>query len=188
MNESGCLYYNSGGTAMDLARRFLLVLTLSFAAAVAPAAAQVDAAHPDLTGVWNLDPGKSRVPGQPKGFTETVAISCSGPNVAMRFTSPGREFASTYIADGRTRLVDQAPQLHLMIKAYWKKSVLVIEQKPQPPINPISESETAGGMPALVLVPILTIDRWKLSSDGRTLGREVESRSSRIVFVYDKEP
>jgi hypothetical protein len=173
---------------MDFVRRLLLALTLTVAATVAPTAAQIDSAHPDLTGVWNLDLGKSHVPNQPKGFTETLTISCSGPNVAMRFTSPGRELASTYIADGRTRVVDQAPQLHMMIKAFWKKSVLVIEENPQFPINSVAGADTAGGLPGMIFVPIWSIDRWTLSTDGRTLKRQMDSRSSRLVFVYDKQP
>lgn len=193
---------------MDFVRRLLLALTLTVAATVAPAAAQIDSTHPDLTGVWNLDLGKSHIPQQPKRFAQTVTMSCSGLNIAMRTTTDGKELASTYIADGRKHVVDRGSGLRVETKAYWKKSVLVIEQH----ANFAIVHPGAGGGPFAVLSSNLlpastfTVDHWTLSTDGLTLTNKIESSSdaagflpeadsglatlgaSRLVFVYDKQP
>jgi hypothetical protein len=165
-------------------RRCLLAVLL--AALALPLLAQ-NSATPDLSGTWNLDRQKSGLP-KNQSAANTIVISCTGPNVAMHWTNEGREASREYIADGKSRVVDSGSPAGTEIKAYWKKSVLIIEELPRRPGVALNDGpEPPYGQPKMLVAPVAQTTRWTLSKDGRTLKRQIYFFGETQVLVYDKQ-
>jgi hypothetical protein len=166
--------------------RMLAIAGLVFMFAV-PAQAQSEPAHRDLSGTWNLDRQKSDLP-KNQSAADTIVISCAGPNIAMHWTNDGREASREYIADGKSRIVDPGPTAGTELKAYWKKSVLIIEELPRRPGVALNDGpEPPYGQPKMIFVPTAQTTRWTLSKDGVTLKRQIYFMGGMQVMVYDKQ-
>ena len=158
-----------------------------FLLAVAVSLAAQNASPPDLSGTWNLDRQKSDLP-KNQSAAATIVISCAGPNIAMHWTNEGREASREYIADGKSRVVDPGPTAATELKAYWKKSVLIIEELPRRPGVALNDGpQPPYGQPKMIFVPTAQTTRWTLSKDGLTLKRQIYFMGGMQVMVYDKQ-
>jgi hypothetical protein len=157
----------------------LPVLIFTLIAAIVPALGQQDAAHPDFSGTWKLNPKRSGLSAKSPLAAETMVITCNGLSIEMRHASviDGHEIVQTYIADGQPRTAKETPQVEIESKAFWEKSSLVVVQTTHQSIVP----STPGTR------PVVMTSRWTLSKDGSTLRSEISTNFGYPhSYVYDK--
>jgi hypothetical protein len=137
-----------------------------------PAQAQSEPAHSDLSGTWKLNVAKTDLPKHSDFKSETIVVTSSGRSIRFAYTFDGRAVNTTaYTTDGEKHDGQVFSDRKLVSKASWKNSTL----------------ETEDLVVSLANGRVLhdqTID-WKLSSDGRTLARDVHY--SKLVSVLDKQ-
>jgi hypothetical protein len=178
-----CSLTTNSGAVM----RICTFLSLLFVVGIAVPLLAQKTAPPDLSGTWNLNRQKSDLP-KNQSWANTIVISCAGPNIAMHWTNEGREASREYIADGKSRIVDPGPTAGTELKAYWKKSVLIIEELPRRPGVALNDGpEPPYGQPKMLFVPTAQTTRWTLSKDGLTLKRQIYFMGGMQVMVYDKQ-
>lgn len=105
-----------------------------------------------------------------------MVISCSGPMIQMQYTTDGKAWSQTYIADGKEKKISENQGGEVFAKARWKGSTLVIESYARlklPEQSQLNGSEL-----------FRYTDRWILSGDGRAL--KVEADATKQISVYDK--
>jgi hypothetical protein len=146
----------------------------------APALAQ-DSATPDISGTWILNLAKSKLGKGADVRSETVVITLSASNVAMHYTVNGKESnrAYSYVTDGKEHPFTEVQGGEDVVKAYWKKSALVIETigRLKMPNSPDFDGSEGFHLK----------DRWTLSGDGRVLMEESDGGDHKTVSVYDKQ-
>lgn len=140
-----------------------ILLALALAASVL---AQTPAA-PDLTGTWVFNPARSKLPEDPHAPSHTITITRVGKTYAIVIRDEIGESTQVYTADGHEHTQGPGPG-RPYTKAVWKGRVLVT-----------SRSRPPDSMPH--------VERWGVSSDGRSLTREVDDPKQILVFVYDRE-
>jgi len=128
----------------------------------APLAAQgtVKASHPDLTGVWVLDPAKNVVDGPlqgPSAATYTVGMHGDSITVDMKYTAPDGEMQmkKLWATDGYTwinYMKYQGTDLTLNSVIKWNGPVLAIQTTTDFGGTPVTQAET-----------------WTLGAEGKTL-------------------
>ena len=138
-----------------------------------------DLTVPDISGTWVLNLTKSKLAKGTNVHSETVVITSSESNIVMHFNTDGNESTHAYIADGKERVFAKVQGGEDLVKAYWKKSTLVIETfaRLKMPNMPAVDGSEAWHLKA----------RWTLSGDGRVLTDEVEGFDAKTVSVYDKQ-
>jgi hypothetical protein len=147
-----------------------LRLTVAFALFVAVLAFAQNPATPDLSGTWVLNHKKSKHSGVRH---ETVVIRRSGAEITMKFVSDGKPSIKTLFADGQIHPWSMQEHDQATSQSYWKDSVLV--------------AETMVISSAIPRYPVFRYqERWSLSSDGRTLTREIVGSPGQVL-VYDKQ-
>jgi hypothetical protein len=150
--------------------RMLAIAGLAILMAV-PTRAQTPA-QPDLSGTWMLNVAKTDLPKHSDFKSETIVVTSSGRGIRFVYTFDGRAGnTATYTIDGEKHDGQVISGRKLVSKASWKGSTLETED--------LVVSLTNGRV-----LHDLTFD-WKLSSDGRTLTREVHY--PRLVTVFDKQ-
>ena len=110
--------------------------------------------------------------------SETVVITSSGSNVVMQFDTDGKASTHAYVTDGKERVIAEVQGGQNLIKAYWKKSSVVVETFARLKM-PNTPGVNGTGLWRLK-------DRWTLSGDGRVLTDEAEGFDAKTVSVYDK--
>lgn len=133
---------------------------------------------PDFSGTWRLNIEKSKLPKGTKAQSETIAITCSGASIQMRYTIEGKESIVAYTTDGKERTINENQGGKVVVKAKWKGPVLVVETIARlklPSDRLFNNSEVVHDK-----------ERWKLSADGRVL--TVEQDEPRRLSVYEKMP
>lgn len=126
---------------------------------------------PDLTGTWELDVQRSRLPKAADVHSETLVVKSSDNALEIRYRFDGREHIETYTVDGKERTTPVQGGGELVTKASWKGRVLIIERG------------------ARLRIPlggdiIWNKDRWKISPDGQSL--VVEHDNARNFSFYEK--
>lgn len=133
---------------------------------------------PNLSGTWQLSPSKSKLPKSAKIQSETIAITSSGSDIAMRHVIDGKESSESFVADGKEKTVKKVQGGEVVNKAQWKGAVL------------ITETITRLNMPDQPRADRYEIyhdkTRWQLSADGQLL--TIESNDPKQSRVYDKLP
>jgi len=133
-----------------------------------------DCEVPDFSGTWMLNLAKSKLLGA-EVRPVTLLITCSGPDVNIRFESNGTESTLKYVADGKEREVGFWQELNRKFaKTSWVGSDLVTVT--------VQRSLSATPEPVQHLT-----ERWTLSSDGRTLTQSFDEWKS-LTRVYEKQP
>ena len=133
---------------------------------------------PDFSGTWRLNIEKSKLPKGTKAQSETIAITCSGASIQMRYTIEGKESIVAYTTDGKERTINENQGGKVVVKAKWKGPVLVVETIARLKLSSdrlFNNSEVVHDK-----------ERWKLSADGRVL--TVEQDEPRRLSVYEKMP
>jgi hypothetical protein len=151
-------------------KRALLILALGIACA-GLAFAQT-ATTPDLSGTWKLNFAKSNVTRKDAFRPETITISTNGDTIQFHYGGEPKDRLHTYIADGKERPLGTWTETdnYGTVRVAWEKSVLVIDRTDHwPTRDPVHSSE-----------------RWRLSSDGRTLTMNPDS-GGKVSYVYDKQ-
>jgi hypothetical protein len=161
-----------------VAMRFPL-LPIALAVTLAVSVYAQTAPTPDISGTWVLNLAKSKLGKRATIRSETVVITCSGSNVQIHTTFDGHDETHMYIADGKERPFAVFQGGQDIVKAYWKKSALVVEmigrvKSPDPSFGSTMDAFDAK-------------DRWTLSPDSRVLTRESEAFDGKTVSVYDKQ-
>lgn len=138
----------------------------------------------DLSGTWQLNIAKSH----PAKFGKheiklkpaTLVIQCTATTIQMSYTSGGKVFTQTYTPDGKGKIINQGHGGETAVKAYWKKSVLIIETS--------GRGYILGGLSAQSHATELysSTQRWSLSADGNTLIHEEDDPKS--LSVFDRVP
>jgi len=133
---------------------------------------------PDFSGTWRLNLEKSKLPKGTKVQSQTIAITCSGESIQMRYTTDGKESIEAYTADGKEKTVNENQGGKVVVRAKWKGPVLTIERSARLklPSDPLFNGSEV----------IHDKERWKLSADGRSLTVELEE--PRSVSTYEKMP
>jgi hypothetical protein len=150
--------------------RMIAIAGLAILMAV-PALAQ-DSAPPDLSGTWMLNVAKTDLPKHSDFKSETIVVTSSGQSIRFVYTFDGRAGNTTaYTIDGEKHDGQVFSDRKLVSKASWKNSTLETEDL----VVSLADGRVLHDQ---------TID-WKLSSDGRTLTREVHY--PRLVAVFDKQ-
>ncbi len=141
-------------------RRFLLTFTLVVASAGSTFAQ--NPAPPDFSGTWVLNVAKSKP--KIKGFSDKIVITVSGSNITMRHTTDGKEWAHTYVTDGKEHVLVVAGMERKgnVDKSYWEKSALIADVTGRMPDGSEVFHQKA---------------KWTLSADGRVLTEESEGVS-----------
>ena len=148
-----------------------LLLTLALGAALCSIVAAQTATTPDLSGTWKLNLAKSKLDKRNKIKSQTITITTSGDTIQFHYATDSKDLLYTYVGDGKERpLGIWTENEDSTAKATWENSVLVIE--------------TTIRSGAQVLIH--SIDRWSLSSDGKTLLLGPNS-NGKLSFVYDKQ-
>ena len=133
---------------------------------------------PDFSGTWRLNLEKSKPPKGTKVQSQTIAITCSGESIQMRYSTDGKESTEAYTTDGKERTINENQGGKVVVKAKWKGPVLIIETiaRLKLPSDPLFNGSEV----------IHNKERWKLSADGRIL--TVEQDEPRRVSIYEKMP
>jgi hypothetical protein len=149
-----------------------LLLSIALGAALCNIALAQTAAHPDLSGTWKLNLAKSKLDKHNKVKSQAITITTSGDTIQFHYATDPKDRLYTYIADGKERPVGIWTENddYRGVKATWENSVLVIEEIIRIPGQ----------------APIHSIDRWSLSSDGKTLLLDPDS-NGKLSYVYDKQ-
>jgi hypothetical protein len=129
----------------------------------------------DLSGTWKLNLEKSKLPKGTKIQSQTLVITTSGVSIQIHYSTDGRESIETYITDGKERIIREVQGGEAISKAYWKGSALTTETgaRLRIPDQPLFNGSDL----------IHSKERWKLSSDGRSL--TVESDDPKRISIYD---
>lgn len=133
---------------------------------------------PNFSGTWRLNLEKSKLPKGTKVQSQTIAITCSGESIQMRYSTDGKESTEAYTTDGKERTINENQGGKVVVKAKWKGPVLIIETiaRLKLPSDPLFNGSEV----------IHNKERWKLSADGRIL--TVEQDEPRRVSIYEKMP
>jgi hypothetical protein len=164
-----------------------------FAAPLAPAqlpnASAQQTTQPDLDGNWNLNTAKSRIAKHGPSHGDTLRIESSAEYLIISENIGGGEVTRTYNTNGKVTPVARVSGGAVMAKAYWKKSVLVIETfgvQSQPSPLATAPNPRAPGNPAPDFATNEhTVQRLTISSDGKTLTRDFGKGDD--LLVYDEE-
>jgi hypothetical protein len=145
-----------------------LLVVLFLLAGCVPLSAQNT--PPDLSGTWQLNLAKSKLPKHFKLDSQIISISCSGLSVGMHFITNGKESDRAMIADGKERTLNENDLRKLVFKAKWQGPVLITET---------------------TWIEDLTVTRyresWTLSVDGRVLTVKQDDPRSLRIFEKVKE-
>jgi hypothetical protein len=157
-------------------RNFLL--SLSLVLVLPDAAFAKPPAPPDISGTWALNVSKSKLVEGNAIRSETVSISCSGSKIVMRDNVDGKQSAMTYYADGKEHPFAEVEGGEDLMKAHWKKSVLLIET--------IARVKTQNS--ALDGTELWHLqDEWSVSADGRVLTEKSEGFDTAETRVYERQ-
>lgn len=134
--------------------------------------------HPDLSGTWSLNLGKSKLSKKTRPKAETLVVTCSGTSIVARYVTDGRESTERYISDGKEKVVREVQGGEVISRAHWKGTVLITEAyaRLKMPNQPLINGSDI----------IHVTEHWKLSMDGREL--TIEINDPKQVSVYDKLP
>jgi len=149
-----------------------LLLSIALGAALASSAPAQTAATPDFSGTWKLNLAKSKLDKHNKIKSQTITITTSGDTIQFHYANDPKNRLYTYVTDGKERPVGiwTENDHYRGVKAAWENSVLVLEEIIRIPGQ----------------APIHSIDRWSLSSDGKTLLLDPDSNGE-LSYVYDKQ-
>ncbi len=131
------------------------------------------ATTPDFSGTWKLNLAKSTLPKKPPIRPETITVTADGDTIEFHHSGDPRDRLPTFIVDGKEHPIEiwvENSEEHF-VRAAWEKSTLVIQfvNKPAPGHSVAYYSE-----------------RWSISSDGKTLTKEVPG-TVKELYVYDKQ-
>ena len=149
-----------------------LLLTIALSAALASTSFAQTATTPDFSGTWKLNLAKSKLDKHNKIKSQTITITTSGDTIQFHYATDPKDRLYTYVTDGKERPVGIWTESddYRGVKATWENSVLVIEEIIRIPGQDLIQS----------------IDRWSLSSDGKTLLLDPDS-NGKLSYVYDKQ-
>jgi hypothetical protein len=143
---------------------------------VALSALAQTATPPDFSGTWVLNIAKSTLSKDDSVKSEIITIDYKKSAINFHYKTDGKKSNETYTPDGQKRVIKDMKSGQLVSKATWQDSVLLIESTLEIKIPNVVVSVSG-------LKPV--IDKWALTSDGRTLTHEMEDPKE--VFVYDKQ-
>jgi hypothetical protein len=139
---------------------------------------------PDLSGTWELNVARSKIPNGGSAGSEIMTIKCSGQAIEVHSASPGHDSTRTYVLDGKEHYADKMVSGSVQILGYsraiWEGSTLFIkfrthlDDPDHPTIKPPDEHAS---------------QRWTLSQNGRVL-TVISSGSSAALnrdLVFDKQ-
>ena len=126
---------------------------------------------PDLTGTWELNLQRSKLPKTADIHPETLVVKSSDNALEIRYRFNGHEQIETYTVDGKERRTPVQGGGELVAKASWKGTVLIIERGAR------LRTPLGGDI-------IWNKDRWKISPDGQSL--VIEHDSPRNFSFYEK--
>ena len=148
-----------------------LLLSIALGAALCSSAPAQTATTPDLSGTWKLNLAKSKLDKHNKIKSQTITITTSGDTIQFHDSADAKDRLYTFIPDGKERPFGIWTENNdSVVKARWENSVLVIET-----------TIRAHGQ-----VLIHSLDRWSLSSDGKTLLLDPDS-NGKLSCVYEKQ-
>jgi hypothetical protein len=124
--------------------------------ALALAAAAQDAAKPNFTGVWKMDPEKSNFGGATAPASAQYVIRQTGATVMLQYTQDGHSSRVDLVPDGAEHVTETTPDAETWTRAYWSGNVLVLESRSKP--------LSASSRPL-----IQWTSRWSLSPDRKAL-------------------
>ena len=136
-------------------RRLAAMVALLAWLLVAAAAGQGDE-HPNLSGEWKLNLGKSNFGAMPAPDAAGSVIRHSGASLVMDYTQDGKTAHVELTTDGVERVTDSNPDSEVWTRVYWAGPVLIFESRDK--ARPAHESRG-----------IKWNSRWSLSDDGKTL-------------------
>lgn len=134
---------------------------------------------PDLSGKWQLNLQKSKLPKSTKTAPETLKIKQEGASIEFEYDSDGRKNVETYVADKKDKVLREVPAAgsRIIAKAYWKGSALITESridfKMSSPVGPYEMMKTK--------------DTWTLSADNSVLTDKFTSEESQSLKVYERQ-
>lgn len=116
---------------------------------------------------------ESTLPKKPPTRPETITVTADGDTIQFHHSGDPKDRLPSFIVDGKERPVEiwaENSEQHF-VKASWEKSTLVMQfvKTPAPGHSVAYCSE-----------------RWSLSSDGKTLTKEVPG-TVKELYVYDKQ-
>ena len=133
----------------------------------------------DLSGTWQLDIQKSKVTKNSNTKSETLVIVASDSSIQMTYTTDGKQLpVESYVPDGKEKAISHrtsgAASSDIVTKATWKGQTLVTEIIGRVGGTPLGASD--------ILHDKTT---WKLSADGNSLTRELDSPKQ--MLEYDRQ-
>jgi hypothetical protein len=134
---------------------------------------------PDLSGTWQMNPGKSKFSKVNEVHSQTLTIKQEGDQIEFHFNIDGKRTAETYTSDKKEKVVQEIPEAgtKIVAKAYWKGRTLITESK-----------TVSGASSPLAGYELMHMkDAWTLSSDGQTLTDKSQSDEGPAEMVYDKQ-
>lgn len=155
--------------------RFIVLLAAAAFAVVSLSALGQEAAPPDLSGTWLLNPAKSKVPKKVALDPETLVIKCAGNSIEIATSAGDKQSRQMFVIDGKEHTKDTGGGGQIYSKAQWKKAVLFTERGARLTGNGVGSYEF-----------LTDKQRWSLSPDELVLTRELEDPKE--VLVYDKRP
>jgi hypothetical protein len=134
---------------------------------------------PDLSGHWELNLQKSKLPKTVKVGQETLVIKQDGPNIEFDYDADGKQNTETYTADKKDKVLKEIPAAgsQILAKAYWKDTMLVIETRVE-----FKSSSPLGGAEMMN-----TKDSWLLSGNGLTLTEKYTTDNGQSLKIYDRQ-
>lgn len=133
---------------------------------------------PDLSGDWQLNLEKGKLPKRMRIGSERLTIKQDGPRVEFAYSIDGKQSVETFIADKKDKVLLEVPEAgsQIVAKAYWKGATLVTETR--------ADFKMSSPLGATTIMP--TRDSWTLSADGLALARKFNSEETVGLYVYDK--
>jgi hypothetical protein len=135
-------------------------------------------ATPSLSGNWQLNLEKSKLPKSLKIGEESLTIKQDDARVEFFNNVDGEQFVKTYVTDKKDKIIREIPQAgsQIVAKAYWKGTTLVTETRAD-----FKMSSPLGGTTMMQ-----TRDSWTLSGDGLVLMDKFSYEDTAGLKVYDK--
>lgn len=164
------------GTMRKATSSWMFLAAISLATVFSVSLRAQDSAPPDISGNWVLNLGKSTLEKDSQLKAEAIEISAKKSKLVFHFKTDGEKTTETYILDGQSHPSLRMSSGDLMSKAGWQGSTLVVESMLAIKIPNLSLN--VQGLKPLV-------DKWTVSSDGRTLSHL--SPDGTETRVYDKQ-
>ena len=133
----------------------------------------------DLSGTWQLNLEKSKLPKSVKATPETLTIKQAGLSIEFDYESNGKKTVEVYVADKKDKVLREIPAAgsRIVAKAYWKGSTLIAERR----------ADFSMSSPLGLYEIMKTKDAWTLSADGSVLTDKLTSEETQSFRVYERQ-